>query len=169
VIRAANGVTIQVIHSDAEGRLALADTLVLAGRTKPALVIDFATLTGACIGALTERMSGVFSNRAALLPKLAAAGIDSGERVWGFPLDDDYDSDIESPVADVAQCAVEGKGDHIHAARFLQRFVPGELPWVHVDLAAATRRGGLAHVPTEITCFGPRFALSLLLDQDVLK
>ena len=95
--------------------------------------------------------------------------MDSGERVWGFPLDEDYDSDIESRVADVAQCAVEGKGDHIHAARFLQRFVPGELPWVHVDLAAATRHGGLAHVPTEITGFGPRFAMSLLLDQEVLR
>ena len=169
IIRAANGTTIQVIHSDAEGRLALADTLVLAGRMRPALMIDFATLTGACVGALTERMSGVFSNRGALVTKAQAAGAASGERVWGFPLDDDYDSDIESPVADVAQCAVEGKGDHIHAARFLQRFVPPNVPWLHVDLASATRRGGLGHVPTEITGFGPRFALSLLLDQGVLE
>jgi leucyl aminopeptidase len=77
---------------------------------------------------------------------------------------DDFDTDIESSVADVAQCAVEGKGDHILAARFLQRFVPGSTRWAHLDLSSATRRGGLAHVPTEITGFGARAALSLLLD-----
>ncbi|MEP7312155.1 MAG: hypothetical protein ABI859_06210, partial [Pseudomonadota bacterium] len=82
-----------------------------------------------------------------------------------FPLDADYDTDIESSTADVAQCALEGKGDHILAARFLQRFLPPDQAWLHVDLAAATRRGGLAHVPTEITGFGVRFLLSLLLDQ----
>lgn len=168
VIRAANGTTIQVIHSDAEGRMVLADTLTLAARTRPALLVDFATLTGACVAALTERMSGVFSNREDYAQRLLAAGRDSGERVWNFPLDADFDTDIASSTADVAQCAVEGKGDHILAARFLQRFVPDALPWVHVDLAAATRRGGLAHVPTETTGFGVRFALSLLLDQQVI-
>ena len=87
----------------------------------------------------------------------------SGERVWNFPLDADFDSDLESSVADVMQCAVEGKGDHILAARFLLRFIGERNPWVHVDLAAATRRGGLAHVGTEVTGFGVRFALELLL------
>jgi len=67
-------------------------------------------------------------------------------------------------VADVAQCAVDGKGDHILAARFLQRFVPDDVAWAHVDLSAATRKGGLAHVATEETGFGVRFGLSLLLD-----
>jgi leucyl aminopeptidase len=165
VIRACNGTTIQVIHSDAEGRLVLADTLALAARDEPGLIVDFATLTGACVHALTERMSGVFCNREALTASVLAAGRDSGERVWNFPLDADYDTDIESSTADVAQCAVEGKGDHILAARFLQRFLPPGQAWVHVDLASATRRGGLAHVPTEITGFGVRFLLSLLLDQ----
>jgi leucyl aminopeptidase len=165
IVRAANGTSIQVIHSDAEGRMVLADTLHLATRAKPRIVLDFATLTGACVYALTERLSGVFTNREELGPQLTRAGHASGERVWLFPLDEDFDSDIESSVADVAQCAVEGKGDHIHAARFLKRFVPDATPWVHVDLSSATRRGGLAHVPTEITGFGVRFALSLLLDQ----
>jgi leucyl aminopeptidase len=168
VIRAANGVTIQVIHSDAEGRMVLADTLALAGRTRPRFMIDFATLTGACVYALTERMSGVFTNRAPLAARLVDAGSASGERVWAFPFAEDYDQDIESKVADIAQCAVEGKGDHIHATRFLSRFVPADIPWAHVDLAAATRSGGLAHVATDVTGFGVRFALELLLRQNLL-
>lgn len=165
VVRAANGVSIQIVHSDAEGRMVLADTLALASRTRPRTIVDFATLTGACVYALTERMSGVFSNRQSLLEALARAGTASGERVWPFPLDEDFDTDIESQVADVAQCAVEGKGDHILAARFLGRFVPRDQAWAHVDLSSATRRGGLGHVPTEITGFGVRLALRLLLDE----
>jgi leucyl aminopeptidase len=164
VVRASNGTTIQVIHSDAEGRMVLADTLSLAARTGPKLMIDFATLTGACVHALTERYSGVFTNRPEFAETLLAAGRISGERVWNFPLDEDFDGDLESSIADVLQCALDGKGDHILAARFLQRFV-GELPWVHVDLSSATRRGGLAHVSTEITGFGVRWALELLLSQ----
>jgi len=164
VVRACNGTTIQVVHSDAEGRMVLADTLALAARTRPKLIIDFATLTGACVHALTERYSGVFTNRPELADALLTAGRSSGERVWNFPLDEDFDADLESTVADLMQCAVDGKGDHILAARFLQRFV-GDRPWVHLDLSSATRRGGLAHVATEITGFGVRWALELLLSQ----
>jgi len=169
VVRAANGVTIQVIHTDAEGRMALADTLALAARTRPRLLIDFATLTGTCIYALTERMSGLVTNEPRLLPTLLAAGRASGERVWSFPFDADYDADLESKVADVLQCAVEAKGDHILAARFLCRFVPAGMPWVHLDLSAAVRSGGLAHVPTDVTGFGVRYALELLLKTRVLE
>lgn len=167
VVTASNGTTIQVIHTDAEGRMVLADTLALAARRKPGLLVDYATLTGACVYALTERMSGVFTNRDALLPAAHCAGTESGERVWGFPLDEDFDTDLESSVADIAQCAVEGKGDHILAARFLKRFVPAATPWLHVDLSSATRRGGLGHVTTDITGFGVRFTLALLLDQEL--
>lgn len=168
IVRAANGVTIQVIHTDAEGRMVLADTLALAGRTKPRLMIDFATLTGACVYALTERMSGVFTNRPQLAGKLVEAGVASGERVWNFPLEADYDTDLESKVADVLQCAVEGKGDHILAARFLQRFVPEGVAWAHVDLSSATRQGGLGHINTDVTGFGVRYALDLFLKQRIL-
>lgn len=168
VVKAVNGVSIQVIHTDAEGRMALADTLVLAGRAKPRFIIDFATLTGACIHSLTDRMSGVFTNRPDLVPKLMAAGRESGERVWNFPFDEDYDSDLESKVADIVQCAVDSKGDHILAARFLSRFVPEGTPWAHMDLAAATRSGGLGHVNTDITGFGVRYTLELLLGQRLL-
>jgi leucyl aminopeptidase len=168
VVQAANGVTIQVIHTDAEGRMALADTLALAARTKPRLILDYATLTGACVYSLTERMSGVFTNTEGLTAKLLAAGRASGERVWNFPFDDDFDRELESKVADVIQCTVDGKGDHILAARFLSRFVPPDTPWAHFDLSAATRTGGLAHVPTEVTGFGVRYTLELLLNQRVL-
>jgi leucyl aminopeptidase len=164
-VRACNGTTIQVIHTDAEGRMVLADTLALAARSRPRLTIDFATLTGACVYALTERYSGVFTNRPKFAPLLQEAGIESGERVWNFPLDEDFDSDLESTVADIVQCAVEGKGDHILAARFLKRFIGDDNPWVHVDLSSAMRRGGLAHVGTEITGFGVRLTLALLLSK----
>ncbi|MEJ0035591.1 MAG: leucyl aminopeptidase family protein [Gammaproteobacteria bacterium] len=168
IVRAANGVTIQVIHTDAEGRMALADTLALAGRTQPKLIIDYATLTGASVYALTERMSSVFTNRPTLVGKLVEAGRASGERVWNFPFDSDFDSDLESKVADIVQCAVDGKGDHILAARFLSRFVPENVAWAHVDLSSATRNGGLGHINTEVTGFGVRFTLEALLRQGLL-
>jgi leucyl aminopeptidase len=169
VVRTANGITIQVIHTDAEGRMVLADTLALAARTRPRFMIDFATLTGACVYALTERMSGAFSNRPALAAALYEAGRVSGERVWNFPSEEDYDAELESKVADVIQCTVDGKGDHILATRFLSRFVPPQIPWAHIDLSSSTRTGGLAHVASEVTGFGVRFALELLLKQNVLK
>jgi len=162
VVRAYNGTTIQVIHTDAEGRMVLADTLALAAARKPRAIIDYATLTGACVYALTERYSGAFTNRPEARELLESAGSSSGERVWCFPMDADFDTDIESQVADVLQCAADGKGDHILAARFLSRFVPKEIAWLHVDLAAGSRHGGLAHIATEITGFGVRYTLELL-------
>jgi leucyl aminopeptidase len=164
IITALNGVTIEVIHTDAEGRLALADTLALAAREKPSLVIDYATLTGACVAALTTRYSGVFGNHPALLDVAVDAGRATGERVWPFPMDEDFDEALESRVADVLQCAIENEGDHILAARFLKRFVPDELPWLHVDLASGHSKGGLGLVPTAQTGFGVRLTLALLLD-----
>jgi len=169
VVTAANGVTIQVAHSDAEGRMALADTLALASRDQPKSIIDFATLTGACVGALTERMSGVFTNRSDWRGQLEQAGRDSGERVWNFPMDEDYDSDLDSAVADILQCTPDSKGDHILAARFLSRFVGKDIGWVHVDLASANRAGGLAHIPTDCTGFGVRFAVEWLLNSGVMS
>jgi leucyl aminopeptidase len=168
VVRAANGVTIQVAHSDAEGRMVLADTLALAARERPELMIDFATLTGACVNALTERYSGAFTNRPQWHDAIRAAGRSSGERVWPFPMDEDYDSDLASSIADVLQCTPDSKGDHILAARFLSRFVPAEVPWIHIDLAASNRNGGLGHVPTDITGFGVRYTVQLLANGQLL-
>ena len=169
VVVASNGTTIQIIHTDAEGRMLLADALALASRTKPRALIDFATLTGACVGALTERYAGLFTNRLGQRNELEAIGRQCGERVWAFPMDADFDQELESKVADIIQCPVEGKGDHIYAARFLQRFVGAGLPWIHLDLAAATRHGGLAHITTDITGFGVRYATTMLQDTSLLQ
>lgn len=169
IVRAANGTTIQVIHSDAEGRMVLADTLALACRDRPDVIIDYATLTGACIMALTERYSGVFTNRSELHGLLQRAGADSGERVWPFPMDGDFDTELESNVADVMQCTLDSKGDHILAARFLNRFVPENIPWIHIDLASSNRTGGLAHIPSDFTGFGVRYTTQLLLDRDLMS
>ena len=169
VIRAINGKTIQTIHTDAEGRLALADTLVLACRDNPKLIIDYATLTGACINAITRYYCGVFTNRADLHPVMKKAGQDSGERVWPFPLGKEFIADLESDTADLRQCTPDAAGDHILAATFLNEFVSSEIPWIHVDLSALQRKGGLGHVPTEINGFGVRFTMDLLLDKNVLE
>jgi leucyl aminopeptidase len=162
LVTAVNGTTIQVIHTDAEGRMVLADTLALAARENPAVIIDYATLTGSCVAALTERYSGAFSNRSSANALLQKAGADSGERVWPFPMDEDYDELLKSDVADVKQCSAETAGDHILGARFLARFVPKATPWIHLDLSAGQHKGGLAHVPTEITGFGVRLSVELL-------
>lgn len=164
IVTACNGTTIEVIHTDAEGRMALADALALAGRDKPELIIDYATLTGACVHALTHRYSGVFTNRPELNPVLTDAGAASGERVWPFPMDADYEEDLKSSVADIMQCSTGGEADQILAARFLQRFVPDDSAWVHVDLSSVSSKSGLAHVPSGTTGFGVRFTLNLLLD-----
>jgi len=162
IVTAANGTSIQVIHTDAEGRMILADTLALAARDEPKLIIDYATLTGSCISALTQRYSGVFTNRVRGNALLQEAGVMSGERVWPFPMDEDFDQLLRSDVADIKQCAVESHGDHVLAARFLSRFVPKSIPWVHIDLSAAEHKGGLAHVPTDTTGFGVRLTVQLL-------
>ena len=169
IVRAADGTSIEVVHTDAEGRLVLADTLLLATAGRPALAIDYATLTGSCIYALGKAYSGVFTNRPALVPLLTDAGQASGERVWPFPFDADYDKSLESQVADIRQCAMEGEADHILGARFLSRFVQNDTPWVHLDLASANRKGGLAHIATDETGFGVRYTLQLLLTSKVLE
>ncbi len=165
IVTAINGTTIEVIHTDAEGRMIMADTLALAGQQGAELMIDFATLTGACHYSLTDRYSGVLTNRQALNGVLTEAGTQSGERVWPFPMDADYDDDLKSGVADILQCSISNEADQILAARFLKRFVPRNTPWVHIDLSAVTRKGGLGQVPSGVTGFGIRFALNLLYEQ----
>lgn len=165
IIQAANGTTIQIIHTDAEGRMVLADTLALAAREKPDVIIDYATLTGTCVSALTERYSGVFSNRIKANALLYHAGVSAGERVWPFPMDEDYDEMLHSEVADIKQCSEAGYGDHILAARFLSKFVPKDIPWIHIDLSAGQHKSGLAHIPSDITGFGVKLTLELLSER----
>ena len=168
VITAANGKTIQTIHTDAEGRMALADTLVFASKAEPRAIIDYATLTGACINAVTTRYSGAFTNNPKLQPLLKRTGVESGERVWPFPLGGEFLEELKSPTADIKQCSPDAGGDHILAATFLNEFVDDSVNWVHIDLSAAQRKGGLGHIPTEITGFGVRFSLNLLVEQSLL-
>jgi len=153
VVTALDGTTIEIVHTDAEGRMVLADTLTLAARTKPDLIVDFATLTGSMAYALGSRYSGIFATAPELARLAVAAGEASGERVCAFPLDADYEAALESKVADTKQCASEGEADHIVAARFLRRFT-GERPWLHMDLSASTCSGGLGAVGTDLTGFG---------------
>ncbi|MGD8574857.1 MAG: leucyl aminopeptidase family protein, partial [Gammaproteobacteria bacterium] len=169
VVTASNGTTIEVVHTDAEGRMVLADTLAIAARAKPALIMDYATLTGACVFSLGSRYSGVFTNRDHLRDVLIEGGRQSGERVWPFPVDEDYDQRLESTIADVKQCTIDSEADHILAARFLGRFAGEQSAWVHTDLSASECKGGLAHIPSEVTGFGVRLTVNLLLDQQLVK
>jgi len=163
VVKALNGTTIEIVHTDAEGRMVLADALTLAARAKPDLVVDFATLTGSMHVALGDRYSGIFVTSEDLARQAIAAGNVSGERVCAFPLDEDYDPGLESQVADVKQCGMEGQADHILAARFLKRFV-GDAPWIHMDLSGSSCKGGLGAVATDVTGFGVAWGFRLLHD-----
>lgn len=162
VITALNGMTIEIVHTDAEGRMVLADTLTLASREKPDAMIDFATLTGSMITALSDRMSGVIANRPELAAKAIDAGSKSGERIATLPYDDDFDSDLDSDIADIKQCTLDGGADHIHAARFLGKFIENDIPWIHTDLSSANRKGGLGAVESDTNGFGVGFGLALI-------
>ena len=136
VLTSFSGKTIEVIDTDAEGRLVLADALAWAvRRLRPAAVIDLATLTGSIVVALGHEMAGLFGNDPALAAHVAAAGEVVGELVWRMPMAAGYREALASDIADLMNCA-RGKGqpDACQAAAFLGEFV-GETPWVHLDIA----------------------------------
>ncbi len=133
ILRASSGATIEVINTDAEGRLILADALNYAKRYKPAAVIDLATLTGACVVALGHYASGIFSRDQSLADALKNAGEKCGERLWQLPLWEDYDEDIKGDYADIKNSAGRA-GGAITAAAFLGKFTEG-YPWAHLDIA----------------------------------
>ncbi|MFA7280060.1 MAG: leucyl aminopeptidase family protein [Sterolibacterium sp.] len=161
IVTALDGTHIEIVHTDAEGRMVLADTLTLASRSKPDLLIDFATLTGSMISALGNRYCGVFASSDELAVMAIGAGRQTSERVCVFPMDEDYEAALDSKVADIKQCTLEGEADHILAARFLKRFA-GDTPWLHVDLAAANCKDGLGGVASDITGFGVAWGAGLL-------
>ncbi len=162
VVTALNGMSIEVVNTDAEGRMVLADTLSLACRSKPELMIDFATLTGMAPLAIGTSYAAGFTNREAFHSKIIESGKKSGERVWTFPLDKDFGKSLESTIADTLQCTKGRSPDHILAAYFLSQFVEKDISWVHIDLSAADKEGGLAHVDSMFTGFGVRWALEFL-------
>jgi len=135
VVTSMNGQTIEVINTDAEGRLVLCDVLTWVQREhKPTAIVDLATLTGAMIIALGHEHGGVFSNNDGLANSLLQSGLDSGDKLWRFPLSPAYDKLIDSPIADIRNVGPRGAGS-ITAAQFLQRFIENDTPWAHLDIA----------------------------------
>ncbi len=142
VVTSMSGQTIEILNTDAEGRLVLCDALTYAERFKPRAVIDIATLTGACMIALGGVRSGLFSSNDGLAAALLSAGEVSSDLCWRLPLDDEYAEGLKTSFADVAN--VSGRaGGAITAAKFLQRFT-GKFPWAHLDIAGTAWKSGVA-------------------------
>jgi leucyl aminopeptidase len=142
VVTSMSGQTIEILNTDAEGRLILCDALTYAERFKPAAVIDIATLTGACVVALGGVRSGLFSSDDTLATELLAAGEKSADLAWRLPLDEEYDEALKSHFADMGN--VGGRaGGAITAAKFLQRFT-AKLRWAHLDIAGTAWKSGAA-------------------------
>ena len=143
VLEMANGKTVEVLNTDAEGRLILADALHYVCGKKPDYVVDTATLTGACVVALGQEFAGLMGTSSELMDVLEQAGGETGERVWPLPLIDAHRKALESKVADIKNLGAR-EGGALSAAAFLSYFVPEDMPWAHVDIAgpAWTDKGG---------------------------
>ena len=135
-----SGQTIEILNTDAEGRLVLCDALTYAERFKPAVVVDIATLTGACVVALGHHRSGLFSADDALAAELLAAGDEAQDPAWRMPLDEEYDEALKSNFADMANVGPRA-GGAITAAMFLKRYT-SRMRWAHLDIAGTAWRSG---------------------------
>lgn len=164
IITSKNGKTIEVLHTDAEGRLILADALAYATKLDPYAIIDFATLTGSAIAALGTSYAAILSNDEALVGQLLTASKDTGERLWQLPLPKEYHHFIESDVADLQNIATDKEGpDAIIGGLFLQEFVEGK-PWAHLDIAGPSFQKSEKNpvYPKGATGFGILLAMELL-------
>lgn len=174
VIRSHAGLTVEVVDTDAEGRMVLADALSWGCATeRPRAVIDLATLTGSIVTTLGRHTAGLFSPHTpdsdALAEALLAAGERTGEPLWRLPLTAAVDDDIKSECADIKQCAPAGRllPDALHAARFLSHFVPGALPYAHLDIAGvAETEDARGLTPAGPTGFGTLLLVDWLTAQD---
>ncbi|HMB16177.1 MAG TPA: leucyl aminopeptidase, partial [Pelovirga sp.] len=161
ILTSLSGKTIEVLNTDAEGRLILADALTYVARYKPRVVIDLATLTGACIIALGNQAAAVLGNDDKLIDKLLKAGQRSGERLWQLPLWEEYASQIKSDFADVKNTGGRPAGT-ITAAAFLQKFAD-QYNWAHLDIAGmAWEDKGRAGIPRGGSGFGVRLLIDYL-------
>jgi leucyl aminopeptidase len=140
VVTSMSGQTIEILNTDAEGRLILCDALTYVAKLKPSVVIDVATLTGACVIALGHVRTGLFSASAQLAEQLMSAGESAQDPCWRMPLDDEYGEGLKSNFADMANVAGR-PGGAVSAAKFLQKFV-GELNWAHLDIAGTAWKSG---------------------------
>jgi leucyl aminopeptidase len=165
IVTSMSGQTIEVLNTDAEGRLVLADAMWYAqDRFKPKFMVDLATLTGAIIIALGHENAGLFTNNDELAERLVAAGKAVGEAVWRLPLGDAYDKLMDSDAADIKNISGGRDAGSITAAQFLQRFVNG-VPWAHLDIAGtAWSKKDAATVPKGATAFGVRLLERLVAD-----
>jgi leucyl aminopeptidase len=135
VVTTLSGQTVEVINTDAEGRLVLADAVTYVQRNfKPSTIIDLATLTGAILVSLGHEWAGLFSNNDELAGKLLQAGDESGDKLWRMPLGEPFDRLIDSPIADMKNVGPR-EGGSITAAQFIQRFIENGVKWAHVDMA----------------------------------
>jgi leucyl aminopeptidase len=156
VLTIKNGTTVEVLNTDAEGRLVLADGLSLATAESPDAIIDLATLTGACMVALGPTIAGLMGNNDALVEQVQAAAERTSESVWHLPLPKTYRKDLDSDVADLKNVANGRYGGALHAGLFLQEFVDGR-PWVHLDIAGpADAKGDDGYTPKGASGFGVR-------------
>jgi leucyl aminopeptidase len=167
IIKAYNGKTIEVLNTDAEGRLVLADALGLAADMKPQAIVDLATLTGACIVALGSSAAAILGNDTQLVNELIDSGITAGERLWELPLFKDYSDDMKSDFADLANLSKSGGAGTATAAAFLQEFVPEEIPWAHLDIAGtAWLESAKPYQAAGATLFGARLLAQWVDAQD---
>ncbi len=168
IVRGMNGKTVEILNTDAEGRLILADALAYTERVKPDVIIDLATLTGAVIAALGSDYAGLFSNNPELTKLLIKSGKSAGEALWELPLADEYRYQVESPVANLKNIGSGGPGA-IMGALFLEEFVPADTAWAHLDIAgtAYVSRGN-AYTKPGGTGFGVRTLLNLIDEVDSL-
>ena len=141
IVKAMNGKSVEILNTDAEGRLVLADTLCYVQRYNPKAIIDVATLTGACVVALGHVRSAVFSNDEDVLFELENASHLSGDLIWHMPMDDDYQAQLDSPIADMQNIGGKGAGA-VTAACFLSRFVEEGQAWAHLDIAGTAWNSG---------------------------
>ncbi len=140
IVTTMSGQTVEILNTDAEGRLVLCDALTYAERFKPAAVVDIATLTGACVIALGHHHAGLFSSNDDLAERLAASGRDVGDTCWRMPLDDAYQESLRSPFADMGNIGGRAAGA-VTAACFLSRFTKA-YPWAHLDIAGVAWKSG---------------------------
>ncbi len=139
IIKSYKGINVEVLNTDAEGRLVLADIITYGcEKYKPKIVIDFATLTGAIMVALGQHYAGLFCNDDKLANTLYKSGLDTNEKVWRMPLHDDFDKELNSPFVDLKNIGAGRYGGSVTAAQFLQRFVPKNTKWAHLDIAGTT-------------------------------
>lgn len=163
VIRAMDGTTIEILNTDAEGRVTLADALAYAKLQQPDVIIDLATLTGACITALGEEIAGIMGTDRKLIEKLIAYGASTGEPIWELPLYPPYEEHVKSRIAQLKNIGARGQAGAIAGGMFLKRFV-GDTPWTHLDIAgpAYAERETRPDTPPGGTGFGVRFLLRYL-------